>query len=76
MLLFSSLKNKCISENNYSHTLDVWNKFKMKSLGDYHDLYLKADVLLLADVFENFINTILEYYGLDPSHYFSNTRLS
>ena len=75
MLLFSSLKNKCISENNYSHILDVWNKFKMKSLGDYHDLYLKADVLLLDDVFENFINTVLEYYGLDPSYYFSNPGL-
>ena len=44
----------------------------MKTMGDYHELYLKADVLLLADVFENFINTCLNHYGLDPCHYFSS----
>ena len=65
---YSSLKNECISRKNYSHTLDVWNKFKMKLLGDCHDLCLKTDGLLLADVFEKFINTCLEYYGLDPCH--------
>ena len=43
----------------------------MKSLGDYHDLYLKTDVLLLAEVFEEFVQTCLNYYGLDPCHYFS-----
>ena len=62
--VFSSLKNKCISEKIYSHPLDVENKLKMKSFSDYHDLYLKTDFLLLADVFEKFINTCLEYYGL------------
>ena len=41
-------------------------------MDDYHDLYLKTDVLLLADVFEKFINTCLKYYGLDPCHYFSS----
>ena len=45
-------------------------------MGDYHDLYLKTDVLLLADVFERFINTCLEYYGLDPCHYLSSPGLS
>ena len=73
---YSSLKNKCISRKNYSHTLDVWNKFKMKLLGDYHDLYLKTDGLLLANVFEKFINTCLEYYGLDPCHQFNSHGLS
>ena len=48
----------------------------MNTMGDYHDLYLKADVLLLADVFEKFFNTCLEYYGLDPCHYISSPRLS
>ena len=43
---------------------------------DYHDLYLKRDVLLLADVFEKFISTCLEYYGLDPCHYFNSPGLS
>ena len=59
---FSSLK-ECVSEKNYSHTINVWNTFKMNTMADYHDLYLKTDVLLLADVFEKFINTCLKYYG-------------
>ena len=44
-------------------------------MGDYHDHYLKKDVLLLADVFEKFIDTCLKYYGLDPCHYFSSPGL-
>ena len=47
----------------------------MKAMGDYHDLYLNTDVLLLADVFEIFISMWLEYYGLDPCHYFSSPGL-
>ena len=45
-------------------------------MGEYHDLYLKTDVLLLADVFEKIIKTCLNYYGLDPRHYFNAPRLS
>ena len=45
-------------------------------MGDYHDLYLKTGVFLLADVFETFINTCLEYYVLDSCHYFSSPGLS
>ena len=45
-------------------------------MGDYHDLYLKTDVLLLTDIFEKFISTCLEYYGLDCCHYFSSPGLS
>ena len=48
----------------------------MNTMGDYHDPYLKTNVLLLADVFEKFINTCLDYYGLDPCHYFSSPGLS
>ena len=48
----------------------------MKNMDDYHDHYLKKDVLLLADVFEKFIGTCLKYYGLDPCHYFSSPGLS
>ena len=50
--------------------------FKINTMGDYHDLYLKVDVLLLADVFEDFINTCFEYYGLDTCHYFTSIGLS
>ena len=49
---------------------------KSIQMDDYHDLYLKKVVLLLADVFEKFINTCLDYYGLDPCHYFSSPGLS
>ena len=45
-------------------------------MGDYHDQYLKKDVLFLGDVFEKFIRTCLTYYGLDPCHYFSSPGLS
>ena len=50
--------------------------FKIKKLGEYHDLYLKTDVLLLCDVFEKFINVCLKDYDLDPCHYFSSLGLS
>ena len=73
---FSSLKDKCISEKDYQRANNVWNTFKMNTMGDYHDLYLKTDVLLLADVFEKFMKTCLDYYGLDPCHYFSSPGLS
>ena len=54
----------------------MWDKFDIKDMGDYHDHYLKKDVLLLADVFEKFIDTCLKFYGLDPCHYFSSPGLS
>ena len=54
----------------------IWDRFNMKNMGDYHDHYLKKDVLLLTDVFEKFIDTCLKYYGLDPCHYFSSPGLS
>ena len=50
--------------------------FNIKNIGDYHDHYLKKEVLLLADVFERFISTCLKYYELDPCHYFSSPGLS
>ena len=62
---FSSLKDECISEKDHLRANNVGNVFKINDLGNYYNLYLKADVLLLADVFENFINTCLEYYKLD-----------
>ena len=73
---FSSLKNKCISEIDYLKANNIWNTFKMNAMGDYHDLYLKTDVLLLANVFKKFINTCFNYHGLDPCHYFSSPGLS
>ena len=73
---FISLKDKCISEEEYDRAINIWNVFKIKTLGEYHELYLKTDVLLLAGVFEKFIKTCLNYYGLDPCHYFNAPGLS
>ena len=70
---FSSFKDKCISEKDYLKANNIWNVFKINTMGDYHDLHLKTDVILLADVFEKFINIC---YGLDPFHYFSSAGLS
>ena len=60
--LFSSLKDECITEKDYLKANNIWNVFKMNTMGDYHDLYLKTDVFLLADVFEKFISTCLDYF--------------
>ena len=65
-----------IDVNDYLTCEKTWDKFKMKNMGDYHDHYLKKDVLLLADVFEKFIDKCLKYYILDPCHYFSSPGLS
>ena len=53
-----------ISIKEYLTCVKIWNKFKMKNIGDYHDHYLKKDVLLLEDVFQKFIKTCLKYYDL------------
>ena len=69
---YSKLTCKDISDSDYNHAKNVWKKkIKCKLKGDYHDLYLKSDVLILADVFENFRKTSKQYYDLDPAHFFS-----
>ena len=66
---YSLLTDEDISEREYKHAQKVWETFRIENMGQYHDLYLKSDVLLLADVFQNFRNTCLTYYGLYPCHY-------
>ena len=73
---YRQLTDDNISDDDYSRAQNVWNTFNLKNMGEYHDLYLKTDVNLLADVFENFRNTCLSYYKLDPCHYFSSPGLA
>ena len=73
---YSILNNEHISDEQYKHAQNVWDTFNLKTMGDYHDLYLKSDILLLANVFENFRKTCLQYYKLDPCHYFTSPGLS
>ena len=71
---YSKLNDEDISDEDYQHAINVWNK--IKTIKDYHDLYLKFDVLLLADVFENFRATCLHHYKLDPAHYYTSPGLA
>ena len=80
---YSSLKdgkrdksNGHISNEQYLHLQNVWITFNFNTFEDFHNHYLKKDILLLADVFEKFISTCLKFYELDPCHYFSAPGLS
>ena len=74
--IYSTLNDQHITNDEYNHARKVWKAFNIKTMGEYHDLYLKSDVLLLADVFESFRKTCLQYYKLDPCHYFTSPGLS
>ena len=73
---YSILNNEHIMDDEYDHAKKVWDTFYIKTMGEYHDLYLVSDVLLLIDVFENFRKTCMQYYKLDPCHYFTSPGLS
>ena len=73
---YSRLSGEGITDEDYKHALNVWNVFDMKTFKDYHELYNETDVLLLADVFENFRNICLDNYKLDPAHYFTAPGLA
>ena len=68
---YGSLNMEDISEIDYRHALKVFNKFNINYLGEYKDLYVQSDTILLADVFESFRNLCLNIYGLDPAYFLS-----
>ena len=68
---YSQLNKESISDTDYKHALNVWKQLNINNMGEYHDLYLATDVLLLTDVFEAFRDTAISNYHLDPTHYVS-----
>ena len=75
--LFHSKPNEeGISNIDYAHSQKVWKEVHIKNLGEYHDLYIQSDTLLLADLFENFRNKCMEIYELDPAHFVSAPGLA
>lgn len=68
---YNKLNETQISQDDYDFAQAVWTSFNVQNILEYTDVYLRTDVLLLADVFENFRKASLESYGLDPAHYFT-----
>ncbi len=73
---YNQLKDSHISDEDYAHAKKVWSTFNCKTMKDYHDLYLKTDVLLLADVMTEFRKTCKKSYGLDALHYYTSPGLA
>ena len=73
---YSSLNLENISDKDYTHAQEIWDVFKIKNLGEYHDLYVHIDTLLLADIYENVRNMCFNIYELDPVHFLSATGLA
>lgn len=69
-------KKSSISDEDYERAKSIWKAFNCKTFGDFHDIYLYNDVLLLADIFENFRDTCMKNYQLDPAHYITAPGLS
>ena len=73
---YSNLNMSNISKDGYKHAQRVWKEFRIRDLGEYHDLYLRTDVILPANVFEAFRDTCLEHYKLDPAHFYTSPGLA
>ena len=73
---FSRLNQEKVTDENYQRAQRVWEEFEIKNMGEFHDLYLKTDVLLLADVMESFRKLCEKHYHLDPAHFFTTPGLA
>ena len=73
---YSRLNDSNVDVKDYEHAQKVWKHFNIKNMGEYHDLYLKTDVILLADIFGNFRDLCVKNYKLDPAWYYTSPGLS
>ena len=73
---YSKLSMSSISNDDYQHAQRLWKEFRIHNLGDYHDLYLRTNVVRLANVYEAFRETFLEHYKLDPAHFYTSPGLA
>ena len=73
---YSELNKENITDEDHAHAQKVWEVFKIKNIGEYHDLYVQSDTLLLADVFENFKDRCINTSEFDPAHFLSAPGLA
>ena len=73
---YSSLNMEDITDVDHRHAKRVFKNLNDKNLGDYYDLYVTSDTLLLADAYENFRNKYIEIYELNPAHFLSTPELA
>ena len=73
---YSKLNMSGVSDQDYEHARRVWREFGINNLGEYHELYLCMDVILLATVFKAFWKICLDNYGLDPAHFYMASGLA
>ena len=75
-VFYRNLNMTSISKEDYQHGQRVWKEFGIHNLGDYHDLYLRTDVVLLGNVYKAFRDTCLRHYKLDPVHFYTSLGLA
>ena len=73
---YTNLNLEDISDEDCAHAQKVWEVFEINNRGEYHDLYVQSDTLLLAHVYENFRNMCFDIYGLDPGYFVSKPGLA
>lgn len=73
---YNDLMEECLTDEDYEEAKNIYSRFGLKNLGELHDLYVETDVLLLADVFENYRNICMKTYSLDPAHFVTAPALS
>ena len=73
---YSKLNMSGVSKTDYEHACTVWADFGVRNLGEYHNLYLRTNVILLTNVFESFRHVCLDNYGLDPAHFYTAPGLA